>query len=253
MHGPLPPRVQSDMASKHEPDNGWEYIAALAGSLAHEIKNPLSTINLNLQLLQEDWADPKTQKERRTLRKLEVLQRETERLRQTLEDFLRLVRAQKPQKELLDINDLVAEIAEFVEPELARAKIDLVEQYSPGLPKCMADPKLLKQALLNVILNAQQATPQGGQIILRTSSSQGLVHVEVIDTGHGIDERIRSKVFDAFFSTKEDGSGLGLPMTKRILEQHGGTVRFQTAPGKGTDFVLSLPAIGPDAPGGVSQ
>ncbi len=243
------------MSSKNERRtcNGWEYVATLAGSLAHEIKNPLSTINLNLQLLQEDWADPKTQKERRTLRKLEVLQQEAQRLRQTLEDFLRLVRAQKPEVEPLDINDLVAEIAEFVEPELARTKIVLLEQYAPGLPKCMADPKLLKQALLSVILNAQQATPQGGQIILRTSSSGGFVHTEVIDTGRGIDERIRGKVFDAFFSTKDGGSGLGLPMTKRILEQHGGNVRFETDTGKGTNFILSIPAAGRNAQGGEPQ
>ena len=225
---------------------GWQYITAVAGGLAHEIKNPLSTINLNLQLLEEEWADPQTPKERRTCRKLQILQKEVQRLTQTLEDFLRFTRAEKLQLEPTDVNDLAAEIAEFIEPELARAKIELLEQYSQGLPKCMTDTRLLKQAILNVILNAQQAMPKGGEFILRTSLADGAVNIEVIDTGGGIPQGVQDKVFDVFFSTKEKGSGLGLPMTKRIVEQHGGTVTFHSERGRGTDFVIRIPAGNPE-------
>jgi len=229
---------------------GWQYITAVAGGLAHEIKNPLSTINLNLQLLEEEWADPQTPKERRTCRKLQILQKEVQRLTQTLEDFLRFTRAEKLQLQPTDVNDLAAEIAEFIEPELARAKIELLEQYSQDLPKCMTDPRLLKQAILNVILNAQQAMPEGGEFILRTSLAGGAVNIEVIDTGGGIPQGVQDKVFDVFFSTKEKGSGLGLPMTKRIVEQQGGTVTFHSEPGRGTDFVIRIPACNPEPGGG---
>ncbi len=223
-------------------DCGWEYIASLAGELVHEIKNPLSTIKLNLQLLDEDWADPKTPKEKRTSRKLRVLQKEVQRLTQTLEDFLRFIRLEQTRLEPTDLSELAAEIAEFIEPELARNKIQLREQYAQNLPKSMADPRLLKQAILNVILNAQQAMPQGGELILRTSSTADAVAIETIDTGPGIPKNIQPKIFDVFFSTKKEGSGLGLAVARRIVSQHGGTIGFISEPGKGTDFTISLPA-----------
>lgn len=223
-------------------DGGWEYIARLAGALAHEIKNPLSTIKLNLQLLEEEWGSPKTPKERRTVRKLRVLSEEVQRLTQTLDDFLRFIRVERIQPKPTELNELAGEVAEFVEPELARAGIELREQYAENLPTCMADAKRLKQAILNVILNAQQAMPEGGELILRTSRGDDAVQIEVIDTGDGISAAVQDKVFDAFFSTKKEGTGLGLAVTKRIVEQHGGSIRFHSDPGKGTDFVISIPA-----------
>jgi len=230
------------MADESEKHNGWAYVTALAGGLAHEIKNPLSTITLNLQLLKEDWTAPKTTKERRTARKLHVLHKEVQRLTQTLEDFLRFARMGELEPQPLDVNDLAAEIAEFVEPELARASIELREQYASALPACLADPRQLKQAILNLILNAQQAMPKGGELILRTSAGNDEVRIDVIDTGRGIAEELRDKVFGPFFSTKSDGTGLGLAVTRRIIEGHRGTVDFHSEPGKGTDFIIRLPA-----------
>ena len=232
--------------------NSWEYVATLAGGLAHEIRNPLSTIKLNLQLLQEDWADPQTPKEKRTSRKLRVLESEVQRLAQTLDDFLRFIRVDRLQLEPTDINELAAEVAEFVEPELARTKTELREQYAQNLPRCAADPKLLKQAMLNVILNAQHAMPDGGELILRTSHANGTVNVDIIDTGQGVPKGVKGKLFDAFFSTKKDGSGLGLTMTKRIVDQHGGTIDFHSEPGKGTDFVIRIPLCEEET-GGAAQ
>jgi len=230
------------MTSKsHQPEGPWEYVTALAGGLAHEIKNPLSTIRVNLQLLAEDWADPQTPKEKRTGRKLQVLQGEVQRLSQTLEDFLRFAKVERIELGPTDVNDVAAQVAEFVGPELDRAGIELREQYTPDLPRCLADEKLLKQAVLNIILNAQQAMPDGGEIILRTSADNGRITIEIIDTGHGIPDRIRDKVFGPFFSTKEDGSGLGLVVTRRIIDQHGGTIEFVSEPGKGTDFSIHIP------------
>lgn len=232
--------------NSQDPDSAWEYVTALAGGLAHEIKNPLSTIKVNLQLLAEDWENPQTPKEKRTSRKLEVLQEEVQRLAQTLEDFLRFTRVERIDLRPTDINDVVAEVAEFVRPELDRANIQLLEQYAQGLPSCTADTRLLKQAILNIILNAQQAMPDGGDIIMRTSSAGRHVAIEIIDTGHGIPENLRDKVFGPFFSTKKDGSGLGLVVTKRIVDQHGGEISFVSEPGKGTDFVIRVPRADED-------
>jgi len=225
-----------------QPDTGWEHIASVAGELAHEIKNPLSTIKLNLQLLEEDWADPKTAREKRTVRKLGVVRKEVQRLTHTLDEFLRFIRVEGIRLQPTDMNELAAEVAEFVEPELTRAKIELREQYAQRMPRCMADPKLLKQAILNLVLNAQQAMPGGGELILRTSCADGMVGIEVIDTGAGVPEDIRDRIFDLFFSTKKDGSGLGLAVTKRIVGQHAGSVTLHSESGKGTDFMIRIPA-----------
>ena len=224
--------------------NAWEYLATLAGELVHEIKNPLGTIKLNLQLLQEDLTAPKNPREKRTARKLQVLQKEVQRLTQTLDDFLRLVRLEAIRPQAVDLNELAAEIAEFIEPELARANIQLREQYTQNLPHCHADARLLKQAILNLVLNAQQAMPEGGELILRTSQPSDTLAIEVIDTGPGIPEPLRTRIFDPFFSTKKDGSGLGLAITRRIIDQHNGTITLQSEPGKGTDFIIQLPAYG---------
>ncbi len=229
-------------ASSRQPESAWEYVTALAGGLAHEIKNPLSTIKVNLQLLAEECTEPETPKEKRTARKLQVLQSEVERLTQTLEDFLRFTRVESMELRPTDLNDVAAEVAEFVSPELDRLNIDVLEQYAPGLPTCMADTKLLKQAILNIILNAQQAMPDGGELILRTSFVDGDVAIEIIDTGPGISEKVQDKIFGPFFSTKKDGSGLGLVVTKRIIDQHSGAISFISEPGKGTDFLIRLPA-----------
>ena len=238
------------MTTSHpEPESAWEYVTALAGGLAHEIKNPLSTIKVNLQLLAEDWGEPQTPKEKRTVRKLQVLQNEVQRLSQTLEDFLRFTRVERMELRPTDLNDVAAEVAEFVGPELDRAGIELREQYARSLPLCMADAKLLKQAVLNIILNAQQAMPDGGELILRTSLDGGHVVIEIIDTGKGVPEKLRDKIFGPFFSTKKDGSGLGLVVTRRIIDQHGGAVSFVSEQGTGTDFVIRIPQAPEDTDG----
>jgi signal transduction histidine kinase len=113
--------------------------------------------------------------------------------------------------------------------------------FATGLPRIDLDADLFKQAILNLILNAEHAMPEGGELILKTRRDSDHVFIDVIDTGAGMTEDVRSKIFDAFFSTRRGGSGLGLPTTRKIVEAHGGLIRVQSEPGKGSQFTMILP------------
>lgn len=232
-------------------------IAVMAGRLAHEIKNPLNVIYMNLQLLQEEWQDPATPKERRLLQKIEILKQEAQRLRDTLDDFLRFARPGTLRLEAADLNTVVEEVVDFVRPDAVSRDIRILTSFFPRPLDCNIDRDLFKQALLNIFLNAQQAIPDaadspggappsaslaGGarDILVKTSLQKGLASIDVSDTGVGIPPDVLPKIFDAFYSTKASGSGLGLPTTKRIIEAHGGIIEVFSTVGKGTSFRITL-------------
>jgi two-component system, NtrC family, sensor histidine kinase HydH len=220
-------------------------IAQLAGGLAHEIRNPLSTMSLNLDLLVEDFQNPETPRDRRVLQKIERLRRESQRLENILEDFLRFAWVQELRLEPADLNAIVDDLRDFCEPQAATRGIVLRTHYADDLPELRLDVDLIKQALLNLILNAEHAMPDGGELILRTRRDGPWNVLDVIDTGVGMTEEVRSCVFDAFYSTRPGGSGLGLPTTRKIVEAHGGTIHVQSVPGKGSQFSVRLPASDP--------
>jgi two-component system, NtrC family, sensor histidine kinase HydH len=222
-------------------------IAQLAGGLAHEIRNPLSTMSLNLDLLAEDFQNPETPRDRRVLQKIDRLRRESLRLQNILEDFLRFARVQELRLDPADLNAVVDDLRDFCEPQAATRGIVIRTQYDPDLPFVRLEVDVFKQALLNLILNAEHAMPDGGEMILRTRHEGPWVLLDVTDTGVGMSEEVRSRVFDAFYSTRPGGSGLGLPTTRKIVEAHRGTIHVQTVPGKGSQFTVRLPADGEDA------
>ncbi|MEX0655167.1 MAG: ATP-binding protein [Phycisphaeraceae bacterium] len=240
-------------------------LGTLAGGLAHEIKNPLSTVGLNIQLLQEDLAEIAEQaapgalpEDRlgRVQRRFGSLQRETHRLRDILEDFLRFAGRVELDLQPTDVNALIDELADFFEPQARAAGIHLRTQLTASPAVAPADASLLKQALLNLLINAVQAMseareknkPHGGasELIIRTTRRRPLdrdeVHIHIIDTGPGMSEAVVAKVFQPYFSTKRGGTGLGLPTTRRIIEEHGGHIDAHAVPGQGTDFTVVLPA-----------
>jgi signal transduction histidine kinase len=219
-------------------------IAQLAGGLAHEIRNPLSTMRLNLDLLAEEFPNPETPRDRRILQKIDRLRRETHRLQDILEDFLRFARVQDLRLEPADLNVIVDELRDFCEPQASTQGIVVRCQYADDLPKMLLDVDLFKQALLNLILNAEHAMPDGGELILTTRREGPGTVLEVTDTGLGMSEEVRARVFDAFYSTRPGGSGLGLPTTRKIIEAHGGTIGVQSEPGKGSRFTVRLPHPG---------
>ncbi|QDV33887.1 two-component system sensor histidine kinase NtrB [Tautonia plasticadhaerens] len=224
-------------------------IAQLAGGLAHEIRNPLSTMRLTLDLLAEDFRGAQSDRDRRALQKIDRVRKESHRLEGLLEDFLRLVRVGGLDLAPADLNAVVEDVRDFCEPQSLAHGIVTRIQLDPELPPVALHVDSLKQALLNLIRNAQNAMPSGGELILRTRRCAGdagdVARLDVIDTGVGIPPSDRPRVFDAFFSTRARGTGLGLPMTRRIVEAHGGTIELDSEPGKGTQFSLLLPAAGP--------
>lgn len=219
-------------------------IATLAGGLAHEIRNPLSTIRMNLDLLAEEIAESDDARTRRMTTKVERIRRECLHLEEILTAFLQFARAGELELEEGDLNTLVTEFIELYRPQAVQQRIDVSPHLAAGLPKVRMDRSLMRQVLMNLALNAQQAMPQGGLLELQTYVAGDRVCLEIIDTGCGMDERTRSKMFQVFYSTKPGGSGLGLPTVRKIVETHGGTIECESEPGKGTRFVLSFPAAG---------
>ena len=217
------------------------FIGTLAGGLAHEIKNPLSTLNIYIQLLQEELESMTGENSKRVYMKTQVLQKEVQRLEQILNDFLRFARGQKLELKDHDMNEILDEVADFVTPEIKQKKILILKSYDADLPQCRLDSNLIKQAILNIIINAEQAMENGGELMIRTSKDKKYIQIDITDTGPGIPKDIIGKIFQVYFSTKKTGTGLGLPTAKRIIEDHRGTISVQSEEGKGTNFSIKLP------------
>jgi len=223
-------------------------LGTLTGGLAHEIKNPLSTVQLNLQLLVED-LDPKNPAYGRVVNRLNIVQREASRLRDILDDFLRYAGKIELERRPVELNDLLEELVDFFHPQAQVQKVQLRLRRGAEPIVARVDPKLVKQAVLNLMLNGLQAIGDkgggdggpGAELILAASQHDGEAVIDVIDTGRGIPPETLDKIFQAYYSTKKGGTGLGLAMARRIAEEHGGTITVSSEPGKGSDFALHLP------------
>ena len=221
-------------------------IATLAGGLAHEIRNPLSTIGLNLDLLMEDLGESESPRDRRILQKLIVVKRQCEQLDRILEDFLHFARVGSLSLQCTDLNRTVEEFVEFFGPKASEQGIDISPHLAANLPPVKLDVNLWRQVLMNLSKNAQQAMPNGGILELQTYQQDDEVLLDIIDNGQGMSPETQSRMFDAFYSTKRDGSGLGLPTVRKIVEAHGGQITCQSEPGRGTRFSIALPIAGLD-------
>jgi len=207
--------------------------------LAHEIRNPLNTMLLNLQLIEEYLED--SYEPHVILDKLGVVRAEIEQLNNFLSDFQKYAKLQKPKLEKCDIGILIEEVLDFIEPETQLQKIELIREIEHPLPHIQVDKGQFKQALLNLIINANQAMENGGKLTVNAKNLNGQVQIDVKDTGTGIPPDERDKIFKLFYTTKEEGTGLGLAITKRIVEEHGGEIKLSSALGEGTTFSIFLP------------
>lgn len=219
----------------------YNELAELAGSLAHEIKNPLSVIRMNMDLLAEDFADADTPQERRALAKIETVQNQCTRLENLLRDFLKFARLRDLELSPGSLNETVGRVLDFFEHQARESGIRFIRFLDPTLPSIKLDEQTLYSALLNLVKNSLEAMPDGGQLLARTRLTRRGVALDLIDTGCGMDSQSALKMFDAFYSTKSGGSGLGLPTARKIFEAHGGRISVQSEVGRGTQFTIDLP------------
>ena len=217
-------------------------LATLAGGLAHEIRNPLSTIGMNLELLAEELENDDSQRARRMLRRIANLQGECRNLEEILNAFLQFARAGELHLSDGNLNTIVSDYVDFLEPQANSMEVELRPHLDSDLPVVMLDKSLMRQALVNLCRNAIEAMPEGGSIDLLTRTRGEDVVLEIIDTGKGMDEKTRAQMFQAFFSTRSGGSGLGLPTVRKIVEAHHGRISCESEVGKGTRFTITLPA-----------
>ena len=224
-------------------------LARLAGGLAHEIKNPLSTMLINLALLQEEWERVAAAGEGgdpgpavgRSLRRIRTLQAEVARLDGILDEFLTFARGGHVNRKPEDLSRIVRDLLEFVEPENESVGIRQHADLVHGLPMVLVDEIQLKQAVLNLLVNARQAMESGGELIVRTQRVGNNVRLSITDTGCGMSAEELEKCFDVFWSTKSRGTGLGLASAKRIVEEHGGSMTAVSELGTGTSISIQLP------------
>jgi signal transduction histidine kinase len=243
-------------------------LGSMTGGLAHEIKNPLSTIGLNAQLLAEAIEEiPEAPLRSRLTTRVGALRRETDRLRGILQDFLDYAGNVRLERQRTDLRGVLSDMVEFLLPEAERAGVRLRLDVPTTEQTLTAniDQRLFKQALLNLLLNAIQAISAGrgpagpgeqrGEVILRAAniaaaspsagSSAGQaapgVRIDISDTGPGITPEHLDKIFRPYFTTKAGGTGLGLPTSRRYIQEHGGTLTCDSQPGVGTRFVITLP------------
>ncbi|MHC5061212.1 MAG: sensor histidine kinase [Planctomycetota bacterium] len=227
-------------ASDSESSRQLAELSRLTGGLAHEIRNPLSTIKVNLKLITEE-APATHDDSPRWLRKIAVVGKETERLDQILDDFLRYIRKSELQTALVDINELTTEMVDFYTPQAQANNVTIRLGLNDGPLICKIDRDMIKQLMLNLFINAVEVMPEGGELIIRTRMLKKNAIIEVADTGCGIEPERIEKIFDAYYTLKPGGSGLGLPTARKIAQAHGGSVSVNSQPQKGTSFTVSLP------------
>jgi signal transduction histidine kinase len=220
------------------------HLGTLLAGFAHEVRNPLSTIGLNLQLVLEDFREAESTRDKRTHKRLSTVEGEVRRLQTILEEFLSYARAPEPKVQLVSLNQKIQALIDFQDLEMKEANLSL--RFYPGVDvKGVAcDWDQVQAAVGNLVRNAKDATPSGGQIFVSTQRDGEFVTINVTDTGAGIAAQEIDRVLEPYFSTKKGGTGLGLPTVRRVAEDHGGSLTMQSEPGKGTQFSLRIPVRG---------
>ncbi|WP_026043577.1 two-component system sensor histidine kinase NtrB [Treponema primitia] len=234
-------------------------LTTLAAGVAHEIKNPLGSLSIHIQLIQKameankeiyynahpSGIDALGQDPRSYFSSLDkyigVVNEEIDRLNRIVVDFLFAVRPMNMDFREGDLNVLIEELAEFVRYELEESDIKCILELDKNLPRIGFDERYMKQALLNLIKNAQAAMDGGGKLTLKTEFLDGEIQILVSDTGIGIPDGNISKIFEPYFTTKETGSGLGLTLVFKIVREHRGEISVKSKEGEGTSFKITLP------------
>jgi len=217
-------------------------VALLGSGLAHEVRNPLNAMNLNLQMLEEELEGVAGLEGSEVRELLASIKSEIRRLERLVENFLLYARPTVPRFEEADLNGLLSELARFFQADFRQSGIRLDLDLEPLLPSVEMDSTQIKQALMNLLVNARQVLKPGGRVVVRSrAGSSGEAVIEVEDDGPGIPPEVRGKIFDVFYSGRGGGTGLGLAIAQQIVAHHGGTIEVDSEEGRGTTFRIRLP------------
>jgi signal transduction histidine kinase len=212
-------------------------ISRVSGGVAHEVKNPLNAILLHVEVARAKLAQGNTE----VGAEMEIISREILRLDRVVKTFLDFSRPVELNLSTVGVQDLVAEILELARPQAEGSQIRINVAQETESAEVRVDRDLLKQAFLNVVVNAMETMPEGGELGVASSVNEDTAEIRISDTGPGIPPELREKIFRLYFTTKKEGSGIGLAMAFRIVQLHDGTIDFTSEPGKGTTFFIRLP------------
>ena len=218
-------------------------VGRISAQIAHEVRNPLSSIGLNVEMLQEgleraQFTSPAEGREAKDL--LASITREVDRLTEVTEEYLKMARVPAPALSPEDVNAVLESVLTFSREELERAKVSVVRRLDPQAPRAFADEGQLRQVFLNLLRNSREAMGDGGTLTVDTRTANGEVEVRIADSGRGLSAAAQKRLFEPFFSTKEGGTGLGLAVSRQILQSHGGSIDCESSEGAGATFVIRL-------------
>ena len=219
-----------------------DLLARLLKRLAHEIRNPLSSVGVHFQLLEEDLSGLAPEVRTQLAPRLGIIHGELHRLERIVERFLKLAGPSALELEPVAIEKVIAHVCELLRPEASRRKVEIVAEVEAGLAPVALDSVRITQVLLNLVINGIQAVGQQGRVTVRTTKDGDTLLVRVQDTGPGIPGQELGEIFDPYFTTKTEGSGLGLWIAQQIAVAHGGDLEAENAAGGGAVFTLTLPA-----------
>ncbi len=218
-------------------------VGRMAAQVAHEIRNPLSSIGLNIELLADEIQNYQWKKSEEATGLIQIILSEIERLNNVIHDYLQFARMPSHDLEDVSINSLIDELVKFVQPEASKAHVHLDCSLDQKLNPVKIDPAHMRRAVLNCIRNAIEAMPNGGILSLSTQKKENQVELTISDNGSGIHVEHQVRVFDPFYSTKDKGTGLGLPYVRQIVEEYDGRVELRSEPQNGTTILIRLPIM----------
>ncbi len=216
-------------------------LTTLAAGVAHEIKNPLGSIGIHIQLIQKAMKQKRKMEVGTINRYLDIVNEEVERLNGIVIDFLFAVRPMDAILKETDINKVITDLFDFVHFEIDEAGITLITELDKDIPLIQLDDRFMKQAFLNIVKNAIAAMPEGGVFTVKSEVAGEFVQISLNDTGIGIPKKDIAKIFEPYYTTRDFGSGLGLTVVYKIIKEHGGDIILESEEGKGTTFIISIP------------
>jgi len=231
------PEAQRKIGRELQTADRLAAISRVSGGVAHEVKNPLNAILLHVEVAKAKLSRGDTDVQPQ----MEIISREILRLDRVVKTFLDFTKPVELNLSIVPLQDLLGEIVDLAQPQAEAAKIRIQVLNDAEGAAVRVDRDLLKQAVLNVVVNAIEAMPEGGELRFEAITAEDTAEIRIADSGRGIPPELRDKIFRLYFTTRKEGSGIGLAMTFRIVQLHDGTIDFTSEPGKGTTFFIRLP------------